>query len=79
MRFPVVVGVDGSEGSLRALDWAAAEAARTRLPLRVVHASLWEHYEGLRPPPTPRSPANSSSPSIWSPRPGTGCGISVPR
>ncbi|WP_406501393.1 universal stress protein [Streptomyces sp. NBC_01590] len=49
MRLPVVVGVDGSDGSLRALDWAAAEAARTRLPLRVVHASLWEHYEGLRP------------------------------
>ncbi|MET9656460.1 universal stress protein [Streptomyces sp. NPDC006510] len=49
MRLPVVVGVDGSEGSLRALDWAAAEAARSRRPLRVVHASLWEHYEGLRP------------------------------
>ncbi|MER5370476.1 universal stress protein [Streptomyces sp. NPDC002722] len=49
MGLPVVVGVDGSEGSLRALDWAAAEASRSRLPLRVVHASLWEHYEGLRP------------------------------
>ncbi|MFE7109126.1 universal stress protein [Streptomyces sp. NPDC057575] len=56
MRLPVVVGVDGSEGSLRALDWAAAEAARTRLPLRVVHASLWEHYEGLRPPAEPQVP-----------------------
>ncbi|MFF2009569.1 universal stress protein [Streptomyces sp. NPDC058195] len=49
MRFPVVVAVDGSEGSLRALDWAAAEAARSRLPLRVVHASLWERYEAVRP------------------------------
>ncbi|MGW2183200.1 universal stress protein [Streptomyces sp. NPDC001732] len=49
MQLPVVVGVDGSEGSLRALDWAAAEAARSRLPLRVVHASLWERYEGMRP------------------------------
>ncbi|MFC9756806.1 universal stress protein [Streptomyces sp. NPDC056921] len=56
MRLPVVVGVDGSEGSLRALDWAAAEAARARLPLRVVHASLWEHYEGLRPPADPQVP-----------------------
>ncbi|MFE6667255.1 universal stress protein [Streptomyces sp. NPDC057697] len=49
MQLPIVVGVDGSEGSLRALDWAAAEAARSGLPLRVVHASLWEHYEGMRP------------------------------
>ncbi|WLQ44903.1 universal stress protein [Streptomyces laculatispora] len=49
MQLPVVVGVDGSEGSLRALDWAATEAARRGLPLRVIHASLWEHYEGLRP------------------------------
>ncbi|MGW2179186.1 universal stress protein [Streptomyces sp. NPDC001732] len=47
MLLPVVVGVDGSEGSLRALDWAVAEAARSRLPLRVVHASLWERYEGV--------------------------------
>ncbi|MFF2328798.1 MULTISPECIES: universal stress protein [unclassified Streptomyces] len=46
MRLPVVVGVDGSQGSLRALDWAAAEAARSALPLRLVHASLWERYEG---------------------------------
>ncbi|MFH8476723.1 universal stress protein [Streptomyces sp. NPDC018000] len=49
MQLPVVVGVDGSDGSLRALDWAAAEAARSGLPLRVVHASLWERYEGRRP------------------------------
>ncbi|MFB7225376.1 universal stress protein [Streptomyces sp. NPDC056227] len=49
MQLPIVVGVDGSEGSLRALDWAAAEAARSRRPLRVVHASLWERYEGMRP------------------------------
>jgi len=35
---PVVVGVDGSEDALRALDWAAAEAARHEWPLRLVHA-----------------------------------------
>ncbi|MEU7167171.1 universal stress protein [Streptomyces morookaense] len=46
---PVVVGVDGSDGSLAALDWAVEEAARLRLPLRVVHASLWERYEGAVP------------------------------
>ncbi|MFF9403545.1 universal stress protein [Streptomyces sp. NPDC014744] len=49
MELPIVVGVDGSEGSLRALDWAAGEASRSALPLRVVHASLWERYEGVRP------------------------------
>lgn len=35
---PVVVGVDGSEDSLHALDWAAAEAARHHWTLRLVHA-----------------------------------------
>ncbi|MFC9426000.1 universal stress protein [Streptomyces sp. NPDC056987] len=49
MELPVVVGVDGSEGSLQAVDWAAAEAERSGQPLRLVHASLWEHYEGIRP------------------------------
>lgn len=33
----VVVGVDGSEGSLAALRWAVAEAAVHRAPLCVVH------------------------------------------
>lgn len=35
---PVVVGVDGSEGSLLAVDWAALEAERRRAPLRIVSA-----------------------------------------
>ncbi|MEV7680147.1 universal stress protein [Streptomyces sp. NPDC088341] len=51
MELPLVVGVDGSDGSVRAVDWAAAEAERSGLPLRLVHASLWEHYEGVRPGP----------------------------
>nr|BFD81802.1 universal stress protein [Streptomyces sp. Xyl84] len=46
MDLPLVVGVDGSESSLRAVDWAADEAALRAVPLRVVHASLWERYEG---------------------------------
>ncbi|WP_448316081.1 universal stress protein, partial [Streptomyces sp. CO7] len=46
MRLPLVVGVDGSEQSLGAVDWAADEAALRGLPLRLVHASLWERYEG---------------------------------
>lgn len=35
---PVLVGVDGSDSSLHALEWAAAEAATMRRPLRVVCA-----------------------------------------
>ncbi|TLS41201.1 universal stress protein [Streptomyces montanus] len=49
MELPLVVGVDGSDSSLQAVDWAADEAARHGLPLRLVHASLWERYEGGRP------------------------------
>jgi nucleotide-binding universal stress UspA family protein len=33
---PVVVGVDGSEPSLYAVDWAAREAERRKAPLRIV-------------------------------------------
>ncbi|MFF9807989.1 universal stress protein [Streptomyces coeruleorubidus] len=43
---PLVVGVDGSEPSLRAVDWAADEAALRGVSLRVVYACLWERYEG---------------------------------
>lgn len=43
---PIVVGADGSEPSLRAVDWAADEAALRGAPLRLVYASLWERYEG---------------------------------
>jgi nucleotide-binding universal stress UspA family protein len=34
---PVVAGVDGSLSSYTAVDWAAAEAQRRRVPLRLVH------------------------------------------
>ncbi|QTD96428.1 universal stress protein [Streptomyces cyanogenus] len=43
---PIVVGVDGSEPSLRAVEWAADEAALRGASLRLVYASLWERYEG---------------------------------
>ncbi|MFG2959034.1 universal stress protein [Streptomyces sp. NPDC048291] len=49
MDLPLVVGVDGSEPSLRAVDWAADEAALRRVPLRLVHGCLWERYEGVSP------------------------------
>ncbi len=35
---PIVAGVDGSEESLRAVEWAALEARRHRAPLRIVSA-----------------------------------------
>ncbi|MEV5875419.1 universal stress protein [Streptomyces sp. NPDC052101] len=42
MTIPLVVGVDGSEGSLEAVDWAADEAARHGVPLRLLHAAAGE-------------------------------------
>jgi nucleotide-binding universal stress UspA family protein len=44
---PVVVGVDGSEPALSAVRWAAQEAARRRVPLRVVIAFEWTHDHAL--------------------------------
>ncbi|MFE7814308.1 universal stress protein [Streptomyces sp. NPDC057433] len=49
MEPPLVTGVDGSDCSLRAVDWAVDEAARLGVPLRLIHASLWERYEGALP------------------------------
>ncbi|MFI2200468.1 universal stress protein [Streptomyces sp. NPDC020192] len=49
MELPLVVGVDGSDSSLAAVDWAVDEAARHGLPLHLVHASLWEIYEESLP------------------------------
>lgn len=48
---PVVVGVDGSDHSLAAADLAADEAARRRLPLEIVHASMPPVV--MRPPQMP--------------------------
>jgi nucleotide-binding universal stress UspA family protein len=38
---PIVVGVDGSESALQAVRWAAQEAHRRRVPLRLVNAFGW--------------------------------------
>ncbi|WP_338676511.1 universal stress protein [Streptomyces sp. SCSIO 30461] len=42
MTRPVAVGIDGSPESFAAADWAAREAVLRGLPLRIVHAWLWQ-------------------------------------
>ncbi len=42
---PVVVGVDGSGSAYRAVEWAAAEAARRGAELRLVRAFSWTTSE----------------------------------
>ncbi|WP_169987971.1 universal stress protein [Microbispora sp. H10836] len=47
----IVVGVDGSAQALGAVDWAAAEAGRRHLPLRIVHIAVrWEYNVAIREP-----------------------------
>ncbi|MEU4654599.1 universal stress protein [Streptomyces sp. NPDC023723] len=48
-ELPLVVGVDGSESSRQAVDWAADQAARHGRPLRLLHATHWERYEETLP------------------------------
>ncbi|MEU8986656.1 universal stress protein [Streptomyces sp. NPDC048558] len=43
MTIPLVVGVDGSEASLEAVDWAADEAVRHAVPLHLLHAAARDH------------------------------------
>ncbi|MCC5480809.1 universal stress protein [Streptomyces sp. NPDC059680] len=45
MTRPITAGVDDSQESLAALDWAGREAVRRGLPLRVVHA--WRYAQSL--------------------------------
>ncbi|GGV00053.1 universal stress protein [Streptomyces litmocidini] len=42
MTSAITVGVDGSAESLAAADWAAREAVLRGVPLRIVHAWLWQ-------------------------------------
>ena len=45
---PVIAAVDGSDDSLRALDWAADAAHGRGAPLRVVH--VWQYAAAWTPP-----------------------------
>ncbi|MBN0042730.1 universal stress protein [Streptomyces actuosus] len=54
---PLVVGVDGSPGSLTAVDWAVGEAARHGAPLRLVHGTHDAHHARVTRPADPASPA----------------------
>ncbi|WP_406491202.1 universal stress protein [Streptomyces sp. NBC_01604] len=47
MTRPITAGVDGTEESLAALAWAAREAVRRRLALRVVHAWRYQRHEAI--------------------------------
>ncbi|MFE9017950.1 universal stress protein [Streptomyces sp. NPDC007808] len=62
MLRPVVVGLDGSRESLAAADWAAREALRRGLPLRLVHA-----WEGGVPPDESELP-ELEAPRYWARR-----------
>ena len=54
---PVVAAVDGSEESLRAVEWAALEAQRHRAPLRIV--------SGARPCLSGRTWCTTTPPMCW--------------
>lgn len=50
MNQQLIVGIDGSDHSLRALDWAVTTASNNELPIRIVYGILWERYEAASPP-----------------------------
>jgi nucleotide-binding universal stress UspA family protein len=53
-RPPVVVGVDGSEGSLAALRWAARYGAATKTPVKAV--LVWHYPTAAAQPPVGHLP-----------------------
>ncbi|MDH6431968.1 nucleotide-binding universal stress UspA family protein [Streptomyces sp. SAI-144] len=58
MLRPIVAGLDGSRESIAAADWAAREALRRGLPLRLVHA-----WEGL-----PEDDSDAELPELKAPQ-----------
>ncbi|MEV3858155.1 universal stress protein [Streptomyces sp. NPDC050095] len=60
---PIVVGVDGSREGAAAAEWAAREAVRRGLPLRIVHA-----WEGMPPDDTEADLPELKVPQYWARR-----------
>ena len=56
---PVVVGIDGSEAALAALDWAVGEAVERHRRLRVVHVFVWPLFDHVPLGPLPAGPPSS--------------------
>jgi nucleotide-binding universal stress UspA family protein len=56
---PVVVGVDGSEAALAALDWAVHEAVDRDRRLRIIHAFIWPLFNHVSLGPLPSGPPSS--------------------
>ncbi|MGW6316528.1 universal stress protein [Streptomyces sp. NPDC055099] len=63
MLQPIVVGLDGSRESVAAANWAAREALRRELPLRLVHA-----WEGLPDADEPAGLPELRVPQYWARR-----------
>ena len=69
---PILVGASGSEQSLRAVNWAAGEAALRMVPLRIVSvipswpAAGWRAAHGAYPATRRQSAAESLEDAAWS-------------
>ncbi|GLW98492.1 universal stress protein [Microtetraspora sp. NBRC 16547] len=62
MRDPIVVGVDGSQVSLEAAEWAGREAALRGAPVRIVHVTpQWAYHVPLAPQPSRWSPERAEA------------------